>query len=166
MEELYKIITGWTLMEWLEALSYIATIIGFPFAIWVFWSDGAKERDNEDEEIYQQLSDEYNDFLKLLLTNADLGLLGQEKLGLQLSDEQQERKRILFEMLISIFERAYILIYEENMTKQEKRRWQSWFDWQNQWLKRKDFREALPVLLEGEDPDFVTYIKSVANQKS
>jgi hypothetical protein len=31
-----------------------------------------------------------------------------------------------------------------------------------EWCKRKDFHAALPVLLEGEDPEFVDYIRALA----
>ncbi|HSH92872.1 MAG TPA: hypothetical protein VK968_01865, partial [Roseimicrobium sp.] len=66
-----------TIMEMLEALSYVVTIIGLPFGIWVFVQEQRKERINDDEELYLQLSDEYSKFLRLVLTNADLHLMTQ-----------------------------------------------------------------------------------------
>jgi hypothetical protein len=32
------------------------------------------------------------------------------------------------------------------------------------WCKRKDFRTSLDYLLEGEDPEFVAYMKKVSTQ--
>ena len=92
------------LEKW-ELASYIATVIGFPGAIFVFYLEQRKERQNEDEEIYQKLSDEYADFSKLLLENADLQLSYREVHNQQLTDEQMERKRIIFDLsLIHITE--------------------------------------------------------------
>ena len=50
-----------------ELLSYVVTTIGLPLAIVVFIYEQKKERNNEDEEVYQLLSDNYQDFLKMAL---------------------------------------------------------------------------------------------------
>eukprot|EP01034_Spumella_vulgaris_P027276 gene27276-33971_t len=54
--------------------SYAVTVFGLPYAAWVFWLEQRKERENEEEEAYQHLSDAYNDFLKVVLDHADLQL--------------------------------------------------------------------------------------------
>ena len=33
---------------------------------------------------------------------------------------------IVFNMLVSLFERAYLLLYEDKMSPKELRRWRSW----------------------------------------
>ena len=48
--------------------SYVVTVVGLPFAIAVFVWEQRKERAAEDEEVYQRLSDEYAEFLKLVLS--------------------------------------------------------------------------------------------------
>ena len=55
-----------------ELLSYLVTAIGLPLAIFTFWKEQRKERENEDEETYQLLSDAYANFLRLVLENSDL----------------------------------------------------------------------------------------------
>lgn len=146
-----------------EVASYIVTVIGLPLAIIVYMLDQRKERQNEDEEIYQKLSDEYGDFSRLLLKHADLRLMSKEDPNLNFTSEQLERKKIIFDILISLFERAFILVYEEHMSGQTKRLWSTWDDYIRSWCKRQDFRNALPELLEGEDPDFGAYIRKIAN---
>ncbi|MGE0190150.1 MAG: hypothetical protein AB7Q04_12805, partial [Steroidobacteraceae bacterium] len=81
----------------------------------------------------------------------------------KLTAEQKERKHIIFELLMSLFERAFILVHEDNMNKQTQRLWQSWDDYIRFWLKRDDFRQNLTTLLSGEDPDFVNYMQRLAN---
>ena len=60
--------------QWFETASYVVTVIGLPFAIIVFIWEQRRERQNEEEEIYQRLSDEYTNYLRLVLDNADLQL--------------------------------------------------------------------------------------------
>lgn len=149
-------------LETWELLSYVVTVVGLPFAIAVFIWEQRRERANEDEEIYQRLSEEYAEFSKLLLENADLGLMTEFRKDEALTDEQLERRSILFDLLLSLFERAFILVYEENGSEQAKRLWASWDDYIRSWLARDDFRESVPSLLLGEDPDFVHYIQSIS----
>ncbi len=151
----------WTAEEW-ETASYVVTVVGFPFALLVYYLEQRGERQNEEEEIYQRLSDEYADFSKLLIENADLQLISKELDPKDLTPEQRERKKIIFEILISLFERAFILVYEEKMNKQTARLWASWEDYIVFWCKRNDFRQSLDELLQGEDPDFANYVKKIA----
>jgi hypothetical protein len=146
-----------------EWLSYVVTVIGLPLAILVFIYEQRKERNNEEEEVYQLLSDNYQDFLKVALDNTDLRLFTTEQTP-DLTDEQRERMFIIFNMLISLLERAYLLLYEERMSPQQLRRWQSWDDYMREWCSRGDFRAMLPELLRGEDPGFVSYIRNLAAQ--
>ena len=147
-------------IDW-ELLSYIVTTIGLPAAIVAFLYEQKKERDNEEEEVYQLLSDNYQDFLKIALDNSDLSLFSAEATP-QLTKEQRERMLIIFNMLMSLFERAYLLMYETKMTAQQRRRWLSWEDYMREWCRRADFRAMLPELLEGEDPEFVVYLRTLA----
>lgn len=151
-----------TSLEYWEMASYIVTVIGFPFAIAVFMLDQRKERENEDDEIYQKLSDEYAEFSILLLKHSDLQLMTKYIGDEHLSDDQKERKNIIFDILVSLFERAFILVYEEEMDARTKRHWSSWQDYIHFWLRRPDFRKALESLLEGEDPDFQNYMRSLS----
>ena len=148
-------------LEWLEAASYLVTIIGLPLAIGVFIYDRRRERQTDEEEIFLRLSDEYADFMRLVIDNADLHLLSPAVKG-ELSEDQLERKHALFAILVSLFERAYVLVYEDNMGRQQARLWQSWEDYMTEWCQREDFRAALPALFQGEDPGFVATIQRIA----
>jgi hypothetical protein len=151
-----------TALDCWELASYVVTVVGLPLAIVLFIYEQRKERRNEEKELYQRLSDEYTDFLKLCLENADLHLLSPGQAQQMGTSEQQERKFALFGILISLFERAYIIVYEEEMDRQTRRLWQSWEDFIGEWCRREDFRAALPTLLEGEDEDFVRHITRLA----
>ena len=142
----------------------MVTALGLPAAILFFAWDQLKERDNEDEAAYQQLSDAYNDFLKVVLAHPDLHLRTNEPL-LNPTTEQNERMLVIFDMLISLFERAYLVGYSAKMTETEARRWNSWDDYMREWCHRDDFYGALPLLLRGEDPEFQEYIRRIAREE-
>jgi hypothetical protein len=142
-------------------MSYVVTVIGLPLAIAVFLFEQRKERENEEEEVYQLLSDNYQDFLKVALENPDLRLFSDETAP-SLTDEQRERLLIIFTMLMSLFERAYLLLYEEGMSPKQARRWNSWEDYILEWCRKPHFRSSLPRLLHGEDPSFVLYVERLA----
>lgn len=151
-------------MEFWELASYVVTVIGLPFAVVVFFLDQRKERENEDEAIWLQLSDAYIDFLKVVLEHPDLQLRSKGATP-DLTEEQQVRMRIIFDMLVSLFERAYLLVYAPDMDAKQKRRWHSWEDYMLEWLEREDFYHLLPELMRGEDPDFVAYIMHLRDSK-
>lgn len=144
-----------------ELMSQIITVIGFPFAIVVFFIQQRKQRENEEESVYELLSEHYQDFLKVGLENSDLQLFSERPTE-GLSEEQQQRMVIIFSMLVALFERAYLLLYEKQMSAKQKRLWQSWEDYMREWCAREDFKTLLPDLLFGEDDDFQKYIRALA----
>lgn len=148
-----------------ELLAYIVTVVALPFAIGVFLFEQRKERQNEEDATWQQVSDSYIDFLEVVLANPDLRLRSQHATP-DLSDEQHERMQVIFDMLVSLFERAYLLLYQPDMSEKQRRRWHSWEDYMREWSRREDFREQLPRLLRGEDPDFARYIQNLADQEA
>ena len=152
-------------MHWkdiFEFTFYMVDTFALPFAIIVYVIEHRKERQADEEEIYQRLSDEYMTFLKLVLDNADLQLLHRTSAPADLTEEQLERRFALFGILVSIFERAYILVYEPRMPRQTRRLWSSWEDYMHEWCRNDHFRAALPELLEGEDVDFQAHIRRIA----
>ena len=148
-----------SLEQW-ELASYVVTVVALPLAIAVFVYERRNERANEEEETYTLLSDNYQDFLKVVLENSDLRLFSPQHVTL--SDEQNDRRLVLYAMLISLFERAYLLLYEPKLREAKLRRWRSWEDYMREWVGRAGFRDQLPILVQGEDPEFAEYIQKLA----
>ena len=147
-----------------ELASFVVTALGLPFAIAFFAWEERKERDNEEEEAYQLLSDAYNEFLKVVLANPDLHLRSNEPLS-NPTPEQNERMLVIFDMLVSLFERAYLVAHKPKMSETEARRWNSWDDYMREWCRREDFHNALPLLLRGEDPQFQSYLRRIVQEE-
>lgn len=152
-------------LETWELLSYVVTVIGLPLAIIVFLLQQRKERINDEIWVYESLSDNYQRFLRVALEHSDLHLFSRSKTP-ALTEAQRERMMVIFTMLVSLFERAYILIYEEGDSGVKKRRWNSWQDYMREWCAREDFRDELDILLDGEDEAFCRYIRALAARTS
>ena len=153
-------------MVFLEALSYVVTILGFPVAIFVFVYEQGRRLRAEESELHRRVSEEYDNFLRLALDNADLLLWRSAGAPAPLSEEQMERRDLLFRMLVSLFEKAYIILYSEHMDRDARRRWLSWEDDMPEWCRRADFRALLPALLEGEDDAFSAHIRRIAEAEA
>jgi hypothetical protein len=151
-------------LETWELASYVVTVIGLPLAIALFLYEQRKERANEEDEVYQLLSNAYNDFLKVVIDNADLHLRSNAPTP-DLTPEQRERMLAIFDMLISLLERAYLTAWSSDMTAEQKRRWNSWEDFMRDWVRRDDFYNRLPELLRGEDPEFAAYLRALARDE-
>ena len=152
------------IVDYWELASYVVTVVGLPFAIAVFMYEQRRERDNEEEEEYQILANAYIDFLKVVLEHPDLHLRSNAPTP-NLTAEQEERMYVIFDMLISLFERAYLLAYAQDMSAARARRWNSWEDYMREWCRREDFAVRLPELLRGEDEEFATYIRRLAKEE-
>ncbi|MCC7305865.1 MAG: hypothetical protein IT558_06355 [Alphaproteobacteria bacterium] len=150
----------WSTLQWFEFLSYAATVVGIPMALWAFLHEERKERLAEQEEIYDKLMDHYDDILARLFEHPELD---QHEKPME-DPESRRQQKILYEMLVTLFERAFILLYGEKETEY-LRMWNSWEDYIKLWTNRPNFREALPELMLGEDIDFVSYMSRLSGLK-
>lgn len=153
-----------------EFLSYVVTVLGLPIAIYAVWRELRAERENEhteleqrEDEIYVRLSQEYSRFLEVVLQNPELDLLSELPLD-NLTPEQKKRREIYYEMLMALFERAFILLHEKQVTPTGSRRWASWADFFAYWLRRPGFRHYVATNVEGEDAAFVAFIRQQLEQ--
>ena len=159
-------------LDWWNLLGNASLVIGVPLAIFSFLWDARRQRkivgeelQQKQEEIYLRLSDEYVGFLKLLLDHPELRLLSPTP-TMHFSAEQEEQRLLIFGILVSLFERAYILVYEDHMDAETKRRWLSWEDYMRDWCRRADFRAALKFHLQGEDEDFRKHIEQIVAEEA
>ncbi|MBE2190644.1 MAG: hypothetical protein KDJ26_00415 [Alphaproteobacteria bacterium] len=148
---------SYNLLEWMEFFSYAATIIGIPLAIFIFYHQERKERSIELLEIYDKLMGHYTEIQNKLFDHPELDIHDNPLKNI----EDARRQYILYEMVISLFERSFILLHGEN-DPEYHRMWNSWLDYIKQWLVHQNFRDQLPHLMKGEDKDFVAYIAQIS----
>ncbi len=151
-----------TVSEFWMVAANIALALSAPYAVALFMYEQSMGKKVKNEEMYQKLSEEYAKFNDLLIRNSDLRLRTNPVPDADLTPEQKERKKNIYDSLVSLFEQAFILVYEQKMDKEAQRLWSTWEDYMLFWCKRPDFRAFLPELLPGEDPDFVVYLRRIA----
>lgn len=154
-----------------EFMSYLVTVLGLPVAVLTIWRELRAERVNEakeleqrEDEIYVQLSQQYSSILEAALAHPELDVL--EPTGETLTPEQRRRQAIYYEMLMALFERAFILLHEDSPTGQGGRRWGSWADFFSYWLKRPDFAHYVENNLQGEDAAFVAFVRGELGKRA
>ncbi len=54
---------------------------------------------------------------------------------------------------------------QPDRSETEARRWNSRDDSMREWCHRDDFHNALPLLLRGEDPQFQSYLRRIAEEE-
>lgn len=139
----------------LEALSYIATILGIPAAIVVFIYQKKKERRAQELEAHHHANQLYIDYLKHCLENPDL-----DAFDLRQNDKDvinsglQYKQLILFTILISMMETAFLRYRHVNSTTQ-KTQWMGWHTYMLEWAKRSDFNKAWDILGPQFDTEFI-----------
>ena len=138
-------------------IANLSLILGVPVTIIAFIYQERKERQSEQEEIYDKLMQHYAEIQDKLFTHPEID---QHTTPLQ-DPEEYRRQRIVYEMLISLFERAYILL-EDEKSPDYQRMWNSWLDYINVWVGRPNFQAILPEMMRGEDPDFVRFMAELS----
>jgi hypothetical protein len=142
----------------LDFIVKIFQLIGIPVAIVLYMVNKRKEVRDRDYGTYDTLDDKYIDYLKLCLDYPDLDVADTPKANMGvLTPGQQYREWVLFSILISIMERAY-LMYLNTSFQVRTDQWDGWEDYLEEWGKRENFRRALSKLASGFDERFVKYL--------
>jgi hypothetical protein len=130
----------------LENLSYLATVIGLPvlFASYVFALRAEAER--REYGTYDLLEGKYVEFQQMALRYAKLDVAEFPLKSPQpLSDEETVQQRILYMILFSLFERAF-LMYRSRFhllrghTRTEQ--WKGWESYMRKYCERESCRLA------------------------
>lgn len=148
----------------LEIISLSITIVGVPIAIFIFYKEKRKERKDREYLTFNALDDKYLDFLNLCLSNQDLGIY--EMSNKKLSEEQQTRAIIIFEILVCLFERAYLMYKEHNKSIIGKQ-WSGWLAYIADWMGYTSFRSAWKTILSSQfDGEFLEFMNKVYDDKA
>ena len=133
----------------LAALSLLWTALGFLFSIgllkglWEFikWrKDAQKENEQTRNQAYTKMEERYLRFLELSLQYPNLGVNLAQPDATNLSDEDRAKRYILYEMLFSVMERAYLdrTASREILTYQ----WPGWHQYIHNYLARPSCLDA------------------------
>ncbi|MCA9872611.1 MAG: hypothetical protein KC441_03130 [Anaerolineales bacterium] len=150
-----------SLLQLLDMLANVAAILGIPAAIFLFVNEKQKERREREYGTYDALDDKYIAYLQLCMENPELDLydlpLAQ---NVELSPQQKIRQYAMFEILLSIFERAF-LMYRDQSNKTKQRQWSGWDAYIHDYGRRETFRRLWQLRGTEYDVDFIAYIDLV-----
>lgn len=147
------------LKQILEIISVIITILGVPVAIYLFFTEKRRERLDRENGTYTTLDDKYIEFLKICLEYSELGVYETSNMKNEdLTDEQNIQRKIIIEILICLFERAYLMYFDQNDSI-KKRQWSGWNSYMKNWMENEQFRSLWIDFFNSQyDSRFLTHM--------
>ncbi|MEP7145721.1 MAG: hypothetical protein ABI792_01795 [bacterium] len=142
-----------------ELLSYAATIIGIPLAIFVYYKDKIKERRIMEKETLFTSHSLYVDYLKLCLSNPELrvyNISGNDTLY----SEKEKKQLIIFEILFAYLESTFIY-YKDQSDEIRRKRWAGWIKYIEEFARQENFRKAWEMTNGQWDEDFMGLVNGI-----
>lgn len=150
-----------SLTELLNALADAATVLGIPIAIILFVNEKRRERREREYGTYHALDEKWTDFLKLCMQYPEFDLydlpLGRK---IRLSPEQRIRQFAMFEILLSLLERAF-LMYRDQSNRIKKAQWAGWNEYMHDYAERETFRRLWQLRGKEYDEEFMKHMNAI-----
>lgn len=146
-----------------QNLANIATALGIIVAIILYFKDRNKDRNDNFFQTYDTIDDKYIDFLKICIENPELGCHLQSIDKDNLTEDQKIQRLAVFETLISIFERAFLL-YKRQPKKIKIHQWEGWAEYIETWFCKPSFRYTWEVEGATWDFEFVEFMNTIYNK--
>jgi hypothetical protein len=151
---------------WLELLSFAAVVIGIIIGFADHFANRAEERRDVVESVYTALDDEYRDYLALLLQYPTVA--GSHRPDdappPTLSADDRTRLRLLNELVIDLFERAYLEYNDPTkvalMRDTRRDQWAGWEQDIDTSLRGSEFREVWNDVGTSFDSRFQKYMQA------
>ncbi len=147
------------IINYLDAVSKIVIILGLPLAFIQYRVTKRREKRDREYGTYNALDEKYLEYQQLCLKYPYLNIFDiPDKNPIELNEEQKKEELILFTMLISIFERAYLLYTDQKSSIKEKQ-WLGWDSYIKSFCKRANFLNAWEISGSTFDTEFEQYMK-------
>lgn len=148
----------------LDALAALATALGIPTAILVFYFEKRKELQQRENEAHAVSNERYIEYLSLCLQypEADAFDLSRTDPDVIVSGLAYE-ELVLFTILISMLETAF-LRYGQQRSKVRSTQWQGWVEYMQTWATRPNFARAWPLLRQQFDTGFVRLMDEITQK--
>lgn len=148
----------WPGLQLLEYLAYLATALGVPWALIIYWRDVRWQRDERDVGTYSSLDDKYLHYLELCIQHPELNMfvvpLAER---IEYTPAQTVQRYALFETMISVLERAFLRYYGHK-SKKWRDQWPGWEAYLRDWKAHPDFAQLWGVLGGQFDKDFIAFV--------
>lgn len=145
----------------LEQIKTIAQIISFLavaatgiMGLLSYRSNARKEQQQREQGTYDALDNKYLDYQKLCLEYPRLDVADDPQgYAVTLTEEEKKQELIIFTMLFSIFERAF-LMYRGHADDVRDKQWAGWDEYMGKFCKRANFVAAWKKSGATFDDDF------------
>jgi hypothetical protein len=149
------------LVAWLGIGANLIVILGVPVALVTYMRTVRKEAVDREYRTYDSLDERYLHFLEMCLERPYLDVFDvQDASPTQLSATQKKEEEVMFTLLFSIFERAYIL-YADQGKRFRRQQWTGWDAYIRDYCARQNFRRAWANSDGTWDTGFQTYMERV-----
>lgn len=149
-----------TFLDILDAISKMVVILGLPLAYIQYLRTKRKEKRDREYGTYNALDEKYLEFQKLCLQHPYLNIFDiPDESPRKLDTKQQKEELILYTMLFSIFERAYLLYSDQNSAIKQKQ-WSGWDSYIKSYCVRDGFLSAWKISGNTFDTDFEKYMEA------
>lgn len=161
---IYQVHYGEELLRYAKLFEFAAsvvTVLGIPFAIFVYLDEMKKERHEREYGTFDALDDKYLEFLNLCIAKPrlDLYYIPLKKAPV-LSNEERIQQYAMFEILISLMERAFVM-YSEQSSEAKKSQWEGWNQYMIEFVKRPIFKKLWPLLGDQFDVKFMDHMNQL-----
>jgi hypothetical protein len=147
------------LLDTLDAIGKVIVILGVPIAIFQYIRTTQKERRDREYGTYNSLDEKYLEWEKICLSYSYLDIFDVSDNKTSVLDEKQKKEElILFTILFSIFERAYLL-YSDESSKLKKNQWSGWNTFIIGYSQRDNFKQAWKTSGTTFDTRFQNYME-------
>jgi len=154
------------ILDYLDAASKIIVILGLPLAYIQYRIAKRKEKRDREYGTYNALDEKYLEFQRLCLEYTYLDIADIQEIKPQkLNEKQRKEELILFTMLFSIFERAFLLYSDQNSVI-KKKQWIGWDSYIKAYCTRENFLKAWEISGTTFDTDFENYMNKNIERNS
>ena len=150
----------------LNILGVIIVVLGFVIALKTYQSERKKDRLEREYGTFNDLDDKYVEFMYKCTEFPQLDFFSREVSENRVVNEHEENiERAMFSVLISIFERAYLMFDRHDNLKIKQQQYDGWLDCMSMYCVRKNFLFEWQAIGEQFDKDFQVVMNKVIKKE-
>lgn len=142
-----------------QIIYYIAMSIAGPLAVVAYIKAKKTERLEKEYQTYDDLDNKFFEYQKLALEYYDLDILDVPNNDPSLAfDKKRKQEMVAYAILFSLFERAF-LMFSNQADGFRQRQWSGWKHFLNDFLLRKNVRDAWELSKNTYDTSFQSFME-------
>ena len=147
--------------DFLEVLATIVVLGGVPFGLYKYVDAVKKEQRDREHGTYNALDEKYIMYQEVCLKNPKLDIFDiPDAQPASLNPEEKKKEVIAFTILMSIFERSF-LMYSDKSDSIKEQQWQGWEEYITKFASRDNFKKAWEISGETFDTRFEEFMNGV-----